>query len=61
MLVTDKPCMGFYYRNSVSLELVQTLMPGLFIGTCNLMDFKLKAMKITLVCLLDEMLLRVMG
>lgn len=42
-------------------SLVQTLMPGLFIDACNLMDFKLKAMKITLVCLPDEMLLRVMG
>lgn len=45
----------------VSLSLVQIFVSGPFIGACNLMDFKLKAMKITLFCLLDEMLLRVMG
>lgn len=58
---TDKPSTEFHYRDSLSPSFVQTLMPGIFIGACNLMDFKLKAMKITLVYLLDEMLLRVMG
>lgn len=57
----DKFFTEFYYRDFFFFSFVQILMLGIFIGVCNLMDFKLKVMKIILVYLLDEMLLRVMG